>query len=360
MNRWLALITALLALAAVPATADDPKPSTEQGLLAQLKTLAAPPTKREVYGLDADELRDFRKERAKSALKVLGEFEERFPRSAALPEARSEALTAVGPADDDAVAAAAAKVAKALRDASPRGSDLAAQADLYLLGQAFRKSLGDVQSVDDFRAAWAKRAGTLRQEAEQFLAAYPNYRPGADAVAGLARMAQIAGDESTEHFLVALVEKYQPGHPLARAAARHRAVGKEFDFAYTPLGSDRPARLKDLRGKVVVVYFWAVWCVPCKAETKRLAELYDKHHDDGLEVIAVSLDEKEELVPKFVRVKKIKWPQWVGEAARRFAADWGVDTLPVEFVIDRRGRLRNADAVGKLEEMLPALLQEKE
>jgi len=49
--------------------------------------------------------------------------------------------------------------------------------------------------------------------------------------------------------------------------------------------------------------------VPCKAETKRLTELYQKHHKDGLEVIAVSLDEKEELVPKFVKVKKIEWPQ---------------------------------------------------
>jgi peroxiredoxin len=173
-------------------------------------------------------------------------------------------------------------------------------------------------------------------------------------------MAQIAGDETTEHFAVALVEKHQPGHPLARTAARHRAVGKPFDFTCTPLGSDRPARLSDLRGKAVVVYFWAVWCVPCKAETTRLAELYDKHHPEGLEIIAVSLDETEELVPKFVKVKKIEWPQWVGESARMFAADWGVDTLPVQFVIDRRGRLRDGDAVGKLQDMLPELLREKE
>src|SRR5262249_14204443 len=156
----------------------------------------------------------------------------------------------------------------------------------------------------------------------------------------------------------ALVEKHQPGHPLVRVAARHRAVGKAFDFAYTPLGSDAPVRLKDLRGKVVVVYFWAVWCVPCKPETKRLTELYQKHHKDRLEVLAVSLDEKEELVPKFVKVKKVEWPQWVGESARRFAAEWGVERLPVQLVIDRQGRLHHPDAVGKLEALLPALLKE--
>jgi thiol-disulfide isomerase/thioredoxin len=360
MNGWLALTT-LLALAVAPTAADEPKGRGERELLAELKKFAAPPARKEVRGLDADEVRALLKERARSALKLVAEFQDRFPKSADLAEARSEALTAAGEVDDDdEVAAAAAKVAKALRDASPKGSDHAAQADLFLLGQAFRKSLGDVNSVDAFRAAWAKRAAALRQEAEEFLAAYPKYRPGADAVVTLARMAELAGDPKTERFLVALVEKHQPDHPVVRAAARHKAVGQEFDFAYTPLGSDRPARLRDLRGKVVVVYFWAVWCVPCKAETKRLTELYEKHHKDGLEIVAVSLDEKEELVPKFVKVKKIEWPQYVGESARKLAADWGADTLPVELVIDRKGRLRDADAVGRLEELLPQLLREKE
>jgi hypothetical protein len=77
-------------------------------------------------------------------------------------------------------------------------------------------------------------------------------------------------------------------------------------------------------------------------------------------VIAVSLDEKEERVPKFVRAKKIEWPNWVGESARKFAADWGVDSLPAQFVIDGAGRLRHGNAVGKLEEVLPAPLKEKE
>jgi thiol-disulfide isomerase/thioredoxin len=359
MNRWLALTT-LLALAAAPAAADEPKQLSEQQLLAELKKLTTPPTKKDLRGLDPDEVRALLDRRAREALKAVAEFESRFPRSEGLAEARSEALTAVGAADDEEIAAAAAKVAKALRDGSPKGSDRAAQADLFLLGQDFRKSLSDVKSVDDFRAAWQKRAGPLSEAMTTYIAAYPKYRPGADAVAMLAHMAEAAGDEKTERALVALVEKHQPDHPLARTAARHNAVGKEFDFTYTPLGAASPARLKDLRGKVVVVYFWAVWCVPCKAETKRLTELYEKYHKEGLEIVAVSLDEKEELVPKFVKVKKIEWPQWVGESARKFAVEWGVDRLPVELVIDRKGQLRNADAVGKLEELLPQLLKEKE
>src|SRR5262249_19320963 len=134
MTRWLALTT-LLALAAAsptaadPLTADDPKKSTEQELLVQLTKLAAPPARKEVRGLDADELRAFQTNRAKAALKLVGEFETRFPRSPALARARSEVLTGVEGVDDEEVAAAAAKVAKALLDDSPKGSDLAGHAD---------------------------------------------------------------------------------------------------------------------------------------------------------------------------------------------------------------------------------------
>jgi peroxiredoxin len=360
MNRWLVLTMSLLALLAAPAPADEPKTRTEQQLLAELKKLAEPPEQKDVRDLDADERREFMGKRAQSALKTIGEFETRFPNSTALPEARSEALKAVGGVDDDSVAEAAAKLAAALRDSSPKGSDYAAEADLFLGGQKLHKALRGITSVDEFRTAWQKNVETLRKDVETYMRAYPKYRAGADAVAVLARMAQMAGDEKSEQFFVALVDKHQPDHPLARVAARDRAVGKEFDFTYTPIGSDKAVSLKDLRGKAVVVYFWAVWCVPCKAETKRLTELYEKYHKDGLEVIAVSLDEKEELVPKFMKVKKIEWPNWVGESARKFAAEWGVDSLPAQFVIDRAGRLRNSDALGKLEEILPGLLKDRE
>ncbi len=359
MNRWLAL-TLVLALTPTTATADEPKKQSEKELLAELQKLAAPPEKKELRGLDADEVRELMISRARSALKAAAEFQERYPNSPALPEARCAALQAAGGADDEDVRSAAMKVARALRESAAKGSDCAAEADLFMAGQEFRQAMRGAKSLDDFKTCWSKHAHALCKEAEEYMAAYPKYRPGADAVAALARMAEIAHDEKTAQALVELVEKNQPDHPLARARVRQKAVGKEFDFAYTPLGSDKPVRLKDQRGKVVVVYFWAVWCVPCKAETKRMTEMYEKYHKDGLEIIAVSQDEKEELVPKFVKVKKVEWPQWVGAAARQFAADWGVDSLPTEFVIDRQGRLHDANAVGKLEEILPRLLQEKE
>ncbi len=358
MRRWLTIV-AVLGVLAPGLVADEPKGRTEQELLAELKKLAAPPERTQLKGLDADEVRDFYKERAENALRLARTFEEQFPKSAALAEARSEALKAVATVEDDEVAEASARLARALRDGAAKGSDHAAQADLFLLGQDFRKSLRGAKSLDDLRTAWTKHADGVRKEVEAYLTAYPKYRPGADAMARLAHLAQVAGDDKTERLVTELVAKNFPEHPLARAAARAQAVGKEFDFAYTPLGADAPTSLKALRGKVVVVYFWAVYSVPCKAENKHVQELYDRYHKDGLEVVGISLDEKEELVPKFVKVKKVEWPQWVGKDARRFAEEWGVESLPAEFVIDRKGRLHSGDALANLEELLPELLKEK-
>jgi hypothetical protein len=64
--------TILLVLVISPTRADEPKPQTEQELLTALKKLAEPPTKKELLGLDVDEQREFMKERAKTALKLLG------------------------------------------------------------------------------------------------------------------------------------------------------------------------------------------------------------------------------------------------------------------------------------------------
>src|SRR5262245_10465031 len=204
MSRWLTVAAVLCALAPGLA-ADEPKGRSEQELLAELKKLAAPPERSELRGLDADDVRDFYKGRAETALRLAREFEERFPKSAALADARSEALKAVGTVEDDAVAEAAARVARALRDGAAKGSDHAAQADLFLLGQEFRKELRGVKSLDDFRAAWDRHAEQMRKEVEAYLTAYPKYRPGADAMAQLAHLAKVVRDDKTDGLIVELL-----------------------------------------------------------------------------------------------------------------------------------------------------------
>ena len=71
----------------------------------------------------------------------------------------------------------------------------------------------------------------------------------------------------------------------------------------------KPVRLESLKGKYVLVDFWATWCSPCLAELPRLQEAYRKYKDAGFEIVSVSLDETRVAVADFVKVRKLPWVQ---------------------------------------------------
>jgi thiol-disulfide isomerase/thioredoxin len=101
-------------------------------------------------------------------------------------------------------------------------------------------------------------------------------------------------------------------------------------------------RLSDLRGKVVLLNFWATWCPPCKAEMPDLEALYREYGDaQGFVVVAVNTQEAAAPVEAFVRERGLSFPVWLdgrGEAA----AQLGVRGLPVSFILDRNGYIRDA------------------
>jgi peroxiredoxin len=356
MVRALALLTALaISLSAARAQ----QATSEKSLLSKFAKLAQPLDTASLKGKDDDEIRALVKKRAESVLDLLKKVESDYPKSASLNGARGEALKAVSHVDDEAVIARATQLAERLKKSAPKRSDLAAEAELYLLGQQLRKVLKGADSVAKFKAVWNEHADKIREKAAAFLDAYPKYRPGADAVNGLVRLAETAGDEKTPRFVREAIARHFPDHPAARVLAREQAVGKEFDFAFTPSGSEKATRLKDLRGKVVVIAFWASWCVPCRTELADLNEKYEKYHKDGLEIVGISLDEKDEAARRYVMKHKIAGLQVVGKAARKLGEDWGIEHIPMQFVVDRQGRLRSIEAVGRLEQLLPELLAEK-
>ena len=83
-----------------------------------------------------------------------------------------------------------------------------------------------------------------------------------------------------------------PSRP-GEACRRLDAVGKPFDLEFTEAISGTDISMKGLKGKVVVVDFWATWCGPCVAEMPKMKTLYAEYKDKGVEFIGVSLDQKE-------------------------------------------------------------------
>jgi len=103
----------------------------------------------------------------------------------------------------------------------------------------------------------------------------------------------------------------------------------------------KPLSISQYKGKVVLVDFWATWCVPCIMELPEIQKSYSKYHSQGLEVVGVSLDEEKDRLQQFVKQKKLPWPQFFDGKRweNKLAMKYGVDQTPTVYLINRDGRI---------------------
>jgi len=99
--------------------------------------------------------------------------------------------------------------------------------------------------------------------------------------------------------------------------------------------------LSKLKGKIVVVNFWATWCGPCRAEIPGFMEVYEKYKSKGLEIVGISLDQGGwNDVKPFVKKFNISYPVVLGN--ERVAEQYGnIDAIPTTFIIDKDGNIVN-------------------
>jgi peroxiredoxin len=120
-----------------------------------------------------------------------------------------------------------------------------------------------------------------------------------------------------------------------------------------------PLRLSDLRGKYVLVDFWATWCSPCIVELPRLQAAYSKYHAKGFEIVGVSLDEAKSAVTDFTKARKLPWKQVHNNTAGGdFVEAFGVRTIPATFLISPEGTIIRLELRGQaLDKALEALIR---
>ena len=138
-----------------------------------------------------------------------------------------------------------------------------------------------------------------------------------------------------------LVTQNQPFPPLAVIDLN----GKEVDIS-------------KLKGKVVLIDFWATWCGPCLAEIPHLLEAYKKHHSQGFEIIGISLDKDQNTLRRYIEKQGMTWPQHLDEdkSVRKRS---GVHGIPSMYLLDRKGVVRHIDVRGEsLEKAIAELCSE--
>ncbi len=126
--------------------------------------------------------------------------------------------------------------------------------------------------------------------------------------------------------------------PLATIAAEGQKKEAAPDFALKD-AKGNTVELKKLKGKVVVVNFWATWCGPCRAEIPGMVKVYDKYKDQGLEVVGISLDEGgwDDIRP-FLEKIPISYPIVLGDQQVSDAYG-GISAIPTTFLVDRDGNV---------------------
>ena len=100
----------------------------------------------------------------------------------------------------------------------------------------------------------------------------------------------------------------------------------------------KPGRLSDLRGKVVVLNFWATWCPPCVEETPSLNRLQKYIEPHNGVVLGVSVDEDPAAYEKFLKDQGVVFPTF-REPTRKLSLDYGTPVYPDTYIIDRHGKI---------------------
>jgi thiol-disulfide isomerase/thioredoxin len=141
--------------------------------------------------------------------------------------------------------------------------------------------------------------------------------------------------------------EYQQGEPSLRGRPAK-------DFALTLDG--KPTRLSDLRGKVVVLNFWASWCQPCRDEAPALNQLQRRIASSGGVVLGVNagVDDNQAGYEDFLKTYDIDFPTYL-DPSKRIALSYGTTVYPETYLIDRRGRI-DRKIIGPQDWTSPAMM----
>jgi len=225
--------------------------------------------------------------------------------------------------------------------------------------KTYARTLGQIGMPNEQQLAYAQ--GVLSQMPEGSM----RYKA---SLLGLAMGFQQTNPDAFAFFAETYLKQYPKDNPSLTQSfqttltqVRAQLIGSVAPEISLPTTEGDTLNLSDLRGKVVLVDFWASWCGPCRRENPRVKALYEKYKDQGFEIYGVSLDRSKDAWVKAIAQDGLPWKHvsdlkyWQSVAARTY----GVSSIPYTVLLDREGKivakkLRGAALEKKVADVLAA------
>jgi thiol-disulfide isomerase/thioredoxin len=144
-----------------------------------------------------------------------------------------------------------------------------------------------------------------------------------------------------------------------QAAGNHTSAGKPLNLKFTAADGST-VDLARMRGKVVLIDFWATWCGPCMNEVPNVVAAYAKYHDKGFEIVGISLDKSKDTMLRVAAQKGMIWPQYFDGKGwnNEISTGFHIQQIPTMWLVNKNGLVATTEARGNLDAEIAQLLAE--